>query len=390
MKKIVIVLVLILAVSVSASCADNSGRVTITPIPADTPAQASSPAATAEPSPEDTPQHLIKEDVPAYLTVGLQKRSEMPPEWERFYYDSYYWQISFGPYSDQAEDEPEYDTDIMEKLSIDLDGDGKEENITLIGGKVYDYDSGYEYPDDTEYEDPDPEYSDTTTDDGEEVDEDPYIMYSDITIDIDGNKLNLKDDGGLPFTLDGTVIDIDKSDGKKEMLIEASEEFEGVTDYIISYDDKKPRKIFAGNLSYSYFGIGTGYIMTSEDLLSNGGEYNYISYYQLWKLKSDRSGFEIADCKYYPTYYQQSCWDENGNWDETQAIPAQWDQEVYKEPGGSGKVLIEEGTPVFLGLYAKKSWLMLLSAKGELLGWLNADKVDFVEYTNYAFEPEGD
>ncbi len=368
MKKVILVLFLIWAVFILVSCTDNSGRVSVTSIPADTPVQASRPATAAEPSPadtpqpssadtplassEDAPQHSIKQDIPAYITAELQKLSVMPPEWARFYYLSYY---------DTVEGYSEPET-FNVSASADLDGDGKEEDITITGGKPYD---GV-------------------------ADVDP--SFSDITIDIDGNKLKLKSETvsyvALPFTLDGRVLDVDKNDGKKEILIEASIEIGPTLDYIITYDDKTPRIIFQDELENRFYLFGLGYITIPKDYYTANGESIY--YYELQKLKSDRSGFEPAGNKYYPTLHQYFCWDNDGNWDESMAAPTQWDQDLYKEPGGSKKVSIKEGTPVFTGLYAKEGWLMILDAKGELLGWLDTSDVDYNEYTNYAFEPEGD
>jgi hypothetical protein len=368
MKKIIIVLILISAAIVLASCTNNTSQVSVTSLPADTPAQLSPSASAAEPSPEetpqpspadtpqpsseDTPQHLIKEDIPAYLTAGLQKLSEMPPEWARFYYLSYY---------DTVEAYSVPDT-FNEKTSADLDGDGKEETITIIGGKPYDG----------------------------SADVDP--SFSDITIDIDGNKLKLKSETvsqvALPFTLEGRILDVDNSDGKKEILIESSIEIGPALDYIITYDDKTPRTIFKGELENRYYLFGLGYITIPKDYDTANQESIY--YYELLKLKSDRSGFEPAGNKYYPTLHQYFCWENDGNWDESMAAPTKWDQDLYKEPGGGKKVSVKVGTPVFIGLYAKEGWLMILDAKGELLGWLDTNKVNYNEYTNSAFEPEGD
>lgn len=368
MKKIINILTLVLTIIILTSCTNNPVQVTDTPVHIDTPSQTSQletpiqtsqPTASVQPSPEVTTQQLVKDDVPAYLAVGLGKRSKMPLELERFYYSFYYTNILSGTYSDTVDySRPDY---FEETTSVDLDGDGTKETISLIGGKPYD----------------------------EIADNDP--SFSDITIDIDGNKLNLKDKKDLPFTLNGKIVDIDKNDGKKEIFIEADIILEGTTDYIITYDDKKPRKIFEGGLNYPDYTTGTGCIITPVDYFTKreGSSY-YIFYYDLQKMKSDRSGFEPAGNKYYPTLYQIDCWDEYGKWDVGNAAPSQSDQYLFKEPGGDEKVLVKKGTPVFIGLYAKKSWLMILDVKGDLLGWLDTDKVDFEEYTNHAFEPEGD
>jgi hypothetical protein len=264
--------------------------------------------------------------------------------------------VSLGLYSDLVENNsgPGH---FNNTVSADLDGDGKQETITLTGGKPY---AGV-------------------------ADQNP--SYSDITVDIDGSKLNLKNGDDLPFTLFGKIIDTDKNNGKKEILIEASILIGGTTDYIISYDDKKPLKIFEGELYYPDYTIGAGYIMTRESYLTNRER---LYYYELRKIKNDRCGFEPAGNEYYPTLFQQYCWDKSGNWDVNKATPAKWDQDLFKEPDGNEKVSVKKGTPVFIGLYAKKNRLMILDDKGELLGWLDTDSVDFGEYTNHAFEPEGD
>lgn len=347
MKKVMNTLMLILIAFVLASCSTSTGQMPVTSTPVEEPSQTSMPTASIRPSPLATPQQTTKADIPAYLAVGLQKRSEMSPEWESYYY---------LPYYDMTGDACVFDS-FQVSTSTDLDGDGKEEAITLIGGKPYD---GI-------------------------ADVDP--SFADITIDIDGSRLHLTSDKNLPFTLDGRILDIDKNDSKKEILLKASLILTGKTQYIISYDDKEPRTIFTGELNYPLYTVGTGYIITPASYHTT---WERLYYYEFWMLKDDRSGFEAAGNIYYPTHHQTCCWDDSGNWDEAQAAPTQWDEYLYSEPGGGQKTLIEKGTSVFLGMYAKKSWLMILDTKGNLLGWLDADNVDFEGYTNHAFEPEGD
>lgn len=337
----------ILVVFVLASCSTGTGLTPVTLTPVEAPSQTNLPTATIQPWPTATPQQTSKADIPAYLAVGLQKRSEMPPEWESYYYLPYYNKVGNACVSEA----------FQVSTTADLDGDGKEEAITIIGGKPYD---GI-------------------------ADVDP--SFADITIDIDGSRLHLTNDNNLPFTLGGRILDIDKSDSKKEILLKASLILTGKTQYIISYDDKEPRTIFSGELNYPLYTVGTGYIMTPASYHTT---WERLYYNEIWKLKDDRGGFESAGNIYYPTQHQTFCWDDSGNWDEVQAAPTQWDEYLYSEPGGSQKTLIEKGTPVFLGMYAKKSWLMILDAKGNLLGWLDADNVDFDGYTNHVFEPEGD
>ena len=301
---------------------------------------------TAKPSPAAATQQLVKEDIPAYLTAGLEKRSEMSTAMERYYYGLYYYQIFITFGRDPIEDFSLFNVDFDEMTSVDLDGDGKEETITLTG----------------------------------EVFDSEYPYYYNITIDIDGNKLELGNGNQYLFELNGVILDVNKDDGKKEILVWTSGMEEGWTDYIITYDDKPPRMIFDDNLfNENQPAEGTGYIVTQE-------VDNYLYYNVLWKLKDDRSAFEPVNNEYYPTDYQQHCWDENGSWDEGQAAETQSDQYLYKEPDGKEKVLVKRGTRVFIGLYAKNGRLMILDAKGELLGWLDSDMVDFNGYTGYAFD----
>ena len=352
MKKVACALILILAASILSSCLSRTGQ-PVPSAPASTPEQTSPLISATQPLPENTFQQPAKDDIPAYLTIGLNKRAEMQPELERFYYMPYYLKLSLGPYFEQTDDYSRL-AYFEKSTSVDLDGNGKEETITISGGKSYD----------------------------KIADQDP--SYYDITINIDGNELQLKDKKDLPFSLCGKILDFDKSDGKKEILIEASLILVGSTDYIITYDEKVPRTAFTGKLESA---IGAGYIMTPE-IFHTTRENLY--FYELFKIKSDRSGFETADNQYYPTLHQQFCFDEYGNWSSGNAAPTQSGQYLYKEPGGKNEVWVDQGTPVFLGLYAKDGWIMILDANGELLGWLDTDKVDFEEYTNYAFVPEGD
>lgn len=359
MKKIIQALSIVFLTFIIASCSllpepAESDQTAITEVSTEKPQTTLTatvkPAltATVQPSPSAATQILIKEDLPAYLTVGLEKRSEMPFALERYYYGLYYYQMSVNYGYDWIDDFSLFNVDFDQTTSVDLDGDGKEETITLIGGECY-----------AEYED---------------------SVYSDITVDIDGNRLKLGQGEKYIFELNGVVIDIDKDDGKKEILIHTSGlSEEAWTSYIISYDNKKPRKIFNGDLFNDPAAEGTGYIVTQK-------VDNYIYYNVLWKLKEDRSGFERVNNEFYPTQFQQFCWDTKGNWDERLAAETQSDEYLYNEPGGNEKVLVKQGTRVFIGLYAKDGWLMILDAKGELLGWLDTDKTDFNEYTGYTFD----
>ncbi len=40
-------------------------------------------------------------------------------------------------------------------------------------------------------------------------------------------------------------------------------------------------------------------------------------------------------------------------------------------------------------MYEEHKGIVKPPLNGELLGWLDTDQVDFEEYTNYAFVPEG-
>jgi len=158
-------------------------------------------------APTDTPQGdpvpVYNEDIQAFIDAGLQARAIMPPVLERYYY--------LFSYPEQQEGENTYCVWFEDNISVDLDGDGKDETINIILG-------------------------DESGNSG---------IYRDMTIDIDGKQLKLETQDNMfsSFGNGAYVLDIDKNDSKKEIGI-SGDVWSDMLGYIISFDGKTPKLIF--------------------------------------------------------------------------------------------------------------------------------------------------
>lgn len=358
MKKIIIVCFIIVISVILSSCTGNPESVnSFKPISSDVsikPAESILPTETAAISPSITPEQVVKVDIPGYISAGLPSRVQMAPELEQYYYMFQYYNIT--NYDEDSGEIWRYNTNFDNETVVDLNGDGKEDNVKIIGGKVKLNSKIYE---------------------GSK----PFY-YESIIIDINGERLKVKcPDDSYVFELRGMIIDIDKEDGQKELFISAYQEQGDSKDYIITYHGVPKIILKEKRITSVGPADGSGYIIIGKD-------YKDVSYDELWRLKGDSSGFEFIDTKYYPTSYQLFLWDEEGKWTEEEAAETEWDQYLYSKPNGTMKVKINKGTQIYIGLYANKGWLMILDTKGNFLGWLDIKKVNLLEYTGYMFEME--
>ena len=292
------------------------------------------PAAPAG-TPRKYPEPIYNDDIQAFIDIGLQKRADMEPVLERYYYLYSY------PQNQPAFNNP-YCVWFERSAAADLDGDGKDENISIIG--------------DTKGNSP-----------GE--------FYYSIIIDIDGKRLPLtSEDGFREFTLDGVVLDINAEDGKKEIGI-PGDTYKG---YIITFDDGTPKIIFNDIFDFE-----------QSDITGNGSMEIWRSdfYRELLLLKEDRSGFEKANLKYYTTSYLFYYWD-NYKGIGSGGITA-WDEKLSKRLGGKKDILLKKGTPVYFGLYSDPEWLMVMDSNGNLLGWLDMTDVTMEEYVPEFYSGDG-
>lgn len=278
--------------------------------------------------PEQTPA-VYSGDVPAYLEIGLPVRSEMSDAQEYYYY--------------------QYDLDLY-ALNIEFDGQIKADL------------------------------------DGDRQDESIMISYNDkgsranITVNIDDTQLGIKGLSSSDFILYPEIIDIDRTDGKKEIAIHTLS-YNDRMGYIIAFDHGQPEIIFSGNIVGYNLSSGTGYIETWENISDVNARC------LLWQMKDDRSGFEEVAVPYYTNTLQVGFWDANDDF----AAETLWDQYLAEEPGGTESTLVPEGTSVYIGLYDKREHsVMILDMQGSLLGWLDMRKCDVNDYTGWAFTFEGE
>jgi len=276
-------------------------------------------------APTDTPQGdpvpVYNEDIQAFIDAGLQARAIMPPVLERYYY--------LFSYPEQQEGENTYCVWFEDNISVDLDGDGKDETIDIILG-------------------------DESGNSG---------IYRDMTIDIDGKQLKLETQDNMfsSFGNGAYVLDIDKNDSKKEIGI-SGDVWSDMLGYIISFDGKTPKLIFNDFFDIEDIDIsGNGSIEIWRDKF----------YRELYKLKDDGSGFEKVDTKYYTTCCMYYYWK---NHDEPELGITESAGKLADKPGGKRNIPVAKGTKVYFGLYTKDRWLMIMDPGGNLLGWLPVEK----------------
>lgn len=312
--------------------------------PVNTPAPSTLPSTTATiiPSPESTdepeettePEPTVSNgDIPAFLQAGLPARDKMT-DIERWYY--------YGEEMPDADEEASQ-TDFQGETTADFDGDGQEETVKLLPGKRI---------------------------------PDSYDQYQTITVEIEGKKTKLTADPvDDSFDLSGRILDIDKSDGKKELEIQTS-----YTDTVITYCDGKIKEL--NEIYDAPIGAnGTGYILSDHYFPDCSFDIPV-----LMKFRSDSSGFDLVPMNFYRSYNETNSWVT----DKSNCAVTQWDESLAQSPEGERNILIPKGTRMQTGLYNGNGWLQITDAKGNLLGWLDLRKFDFDAYTDYVYQPEGD
>lgn len=308
-----------------------------TATPAPTPSQTSSPTIapppdeTMEPEPTDEPEDTpFTGDVKAYLQAGLPARDKMTAGQRWYYYDR----------DDDEADHDKYNTEFEGSTKADLDGDGKQDDISL-----------------------------TFPDAGNNV------LTSHAVVNVNGKKLNIAGLEGWDFADTGTITDIDASDGKKELCIDISTDDYGAT-YVVVYEQGK-LLLLPGLMEEFSYANGTGYI-TRTWISQRYGANLYVE--EPLKLKKDHMGFENAGFHYYVAM-ESNFPEKDANWD---AAETAWTQKLAKAPGGNEAISVKKETLVYLGLYDPKGWLQILDEEGNTLGWLDVKKTDPMKYIDNA------
>ncbi|MGE5495946.1 MAG: hypothetical protein ACM3S4_11670 [Burkholderiales bacterium] len=244
----------------------------------------------------------------------------------------------------------------FEKTSTDLDGDGKKETIKLLPGET------------------------------KTIDDEQY--YKSIILSVNGKELKVTadKDWNLGFddisSLYGVILDIEKSDNEKEILIYEQKDVVSDNDKLLekaaiyTYKDGQPQ--IALEWLPPVQANGTGYVVYTEySKVLKGG---YSIGLQAVKHYSNTTGFKEIEMERYPTitYTSQSA---------EKTVETVWDQKVAQTPGGETDTLVAKKSLVYFGLYDPLGWIEVFSSDDDKrLGWLDLNKVDIDAYIGYALQ----
>ncbi len=314
---------------------------TLIPVPSAT-STPEKPSATEVFNPAEMPEETpFAGDLPAYVQAGLPTRDKMSEWMERYYYEPDF-------YNDTPSDIYEkYNVEFENETKADLDGDGKDDIIKLLPGK------------------------ERTISDDDSMTGD----FWSITVSINGKELKMEENRYSAFSLTGLIMDIDKDDSRKELLIQRNHG-EGDANYVITYDGKSPKIVYI--LDDELNGIiadGSGYMNFLTD--------DIVRYYDLKHWKTDGSGFEEADIDYLFTEYLNYYLD--GHEEGDGYAQTQWDQKLAGKPGGKESIMVKKGTDIFYGLCYRMHYLQVLGKDGNTLGWMKIKNTYYDEYTGYFF-----
>ena len=299
----------------------------------------STPAvSTAPPTPSPEPTVIATPTPTAPETPGTA--GDIPPETESF----------LRNYSFDAIEE--FNVLFSESTTADMDGDGKEETVNLLPTQTKVF--------------------------GEDE------LYTAIKVQIGSKEITLQANPGWNFgytdmALSGTILDFDKEDGAKELLL-TQNNYGAVPaiEYIILTYHTSEAKVLA-RLEYYPEATGTGYILGTE--LSKTLEGGYSIAIQTVQRYLPDSGFEEVETEIVRALSYTSIPPE-----QEEGYPTSWDQAVAKQPGEDTADTIKAGTAVYFGMYHRDGWMELHDAEGATLGWLDLNKVDVDKYIGYALQ----
>ncbi len=319
-RRAIAILMALLTLFALGACAKPVKR----PTPAPTDAEYSQADETWD-EPEAPP---FTGDVKAYLQAGLAKREAMTPVQKWYYYD----RDSVDTVWDK------YNSVFEESTTADLDGDGKDDAITL---RFIDESSNPEFP-----------------------------QVNTVEIQVNDMKLKAAKPADFDFSGTGSITDIDAKDGKKELCIGlVTDDF--IANYVIIYDKGQLRllpKLWGGFDGADGSGYVTSLCFMDADALVP------------LRLNEDRTDLEEAGIKYFVTI-ESSFPEKDIKWESAET---KWDQMLAKTPGGKEEIPVKTGTKIYFGLYDLSGWIQVLDADGKALGWLNMKATHYMEYTDYA------
>ena len=215
-----------------------------------------------------------------------------------------------------------------------------------------------------------------------------YEYFNGLKILIGDHELVLKADSGWNFGLtdsepSGTILDLDKADGKKELLVETNNNLSeddtepAIKLLLITYPDSTPKVL--AMLDHYPEATGTGYITNIR--YSKKLEGGYSIAIQTYERYLPDTGFEEVKAETVKALSYTSIPPE-----EEEGYPTSWDQEIAEEPGDDPDVTIKKGTAVYFGLYHTDGWIELHDKAGTTLGWLDLNNVDVDQYIGYALQ----
>lgn len=311
------------------------------------------PLATVSMEPASTPVITQTPKTPSPTTIATESLAPsaietpgatggIPPDIERFLLNYSY------------DDVEPFNMLFSESTSADMDGDGREETIGLI-------------PEETEVF-------------GEEE------FYTAVKVQIGNKEITLKANPGWNFgyadvAISGTILDFDREDGAKELLLTQNNDVgdeadSAVESVIVSYRAAEPRVLM--KLGFYPEATGTGYILGSKYTKELEGGYSIAIQPYLRYLDDHFDEIETETVKTL-SYTSFAPEQEDG-------YPTIWDQKVAKQPGDETVDTIKAGTAVYFGMYHQDGWIELHDREGTTQGWLDLNMVDIDKYIGYALQ----
>ena len=249
------------------------------------------------------------------------------------------------------DDYVEYNEHFFDIIQVDLDGDGAKETIELLPGR---------------------QNKDST--------------YASIFISIDGKEIKLEADSGWSIgygdSIIGTIVDIDKDDAYKELIIYQQADFDTANEYlekscVIVYADKEPKVLAAWDDVYE--ANGSGYVAGQKYTKQLAGDYA-IALLHVKKYVRNVGFEEINSSVYGVLNYSSQIIGQ-----QTKLL-TQWDQYVAIKPETDPNIMIKKDTRIHFGLYHESGWIEVYSVDGSAVGWLDLNVVDIDRYIDNAIE----
>ncbi len=331
------------------------------------PAVSPTPSIASTPQPPNTPMPERTDGTEAPSEVETGEPTESPVYLPASYYsttDEIMPETEMELFNLEEDELEQYNKRFINRTTADMDGDGNIETVELLPGKL-----------------------------GEGIKaEDEYKSYNTLVVKIGSKKITVRSTKYRDFEEstdeDGTkgpwgyLIDLDKNDGRKEIILE--DNFEDWPECcIITYDGKTIRQM--PWLQSTVAADGTGYVTVSEAVEDRklACKEQGMVIERIKKYLPDKGKLVNIKVNYYRTWYSVF---PPVSEDADPSFSA-WDQNLAAKPDAEENIFVKKSTEIYYGWYHNAGWLEVHTRDGKTLGWLNIKKVDWMEYTRWANDP---